>query len=213
MAGPQKTPLSPAPSSTHSPSPHLGPSPRTPSHSLLSLHAPGLTSHTVESGDSPAMWRVDWGQEDWQRQARLGVSHSHASACLGFCICKMGTVALAPSCRCPRGARRPLALPRLLLASPSVRDGRWPCLLQVLSGTVLALGRDGNPLPPSCPHAATWAGRRGTSRVFHPSPPRPECGSMASSPTSERLLTAPAPCPVPWPVAPPRPAPAGAPAH
>lgn len=135
------------------------------------------------------------------------------SQCLGFCICKMGTVALAPSCRCPRGARRPLALPRLLLASPSVRDGRWPCLLQVLSGTVLALGRDGNPLPPSCPHAATWAGRRGTSRVFHPSPPRPECGSMASSPTSERLLTAPAPCPVPWPVAPPRPAPAGAPAH
>ena len=113
VAGPQKTPLSPAPSSAHSPSPHLGPSPRTPSRSLLSLHPPGLTSHIVEPGDSPTMWRVDWGQEGWQRQARLGVSHSHASACLGFCICKMGTVALAPSCRCPRGARRPLALPRL----------------------------------------------------------------------------------------------------
>ena len=113
VASPQKTPLSPAPSSAHSPSPHLGPSPRTPSRSLLSLHPPGLTSHTVEPGDSPAMWQVDWGQEGWQRQARLGVSHSHASACLGFCICKMGTVALAPSCLCPRGARRPLALPRL----------------------------------------------------------------------------------------------------
>lgn len=46
----------------------------------------------------------------------------------------------------------------------------------------------------------------------HPSPPRPERGSTASSPTSERLLTAPALRLVPWPMAPPRPAPAGAPA-
>lgn len=113
MAGPQKTPLIPASSSTHYPSPYLGPSPRTPSRSLLSPYPPGLTFHTMEPRTSPTIWRVDWGQEGWQRQASLGVSCSRASTCLGFCICKMGTVVLARSCRCPCGARRPLVLPRL----------------------------------------------------------------------------------------------------
>lgn len=48
-----------------------------------------------------------------------------------------------------------------------------------------------------CLHAATWAGRPGASYVLSPPlPPRPERGSAASSPTSERLLTAPTPLPV-----------------
>lgn len=57
-----------------------------------------------------------------------------------------------------RGPAPPRAPEAVLLASPSVRDGRWPCLLQVLSGTVLPLGRDGNLLPPSLP-ARSYLGR------------------------------------------------------
>lgn len=115
MAGPQKMPLSPARSLPVSPP---GTLPQNPLPLSAVPPPPGLTSHSVEPGASPATWQGDWGQEGWQRQARLGVSRSRASACLGFCICKMGTVALAPSCRRPHGAQRhgarhTLALPRL----------------------------------------------------------------------------------------------------
>lgn len=94
-----------------------------------------------------------------------------------------------------------------------MRDGRRPCLLQVLSGTILAISRDGKPTA-SVAARMQLLGRGGWAPLVscHRSPRRPECGSMASSPTSERLLTAPAPRPVLGPVAPPRPAPAGAPA-
>lgn len=95
-----------------------------------------------------------------------------------------------------------------------MRDGRRPCLQQVLSGTVLAISRDGKPTA-SIAARMQLLGQGGWAPLVscHPSPRRLERGrGTASSPTSEHLLTAPAPRPVLGPVAPPRPAPTGAPA-
>lgn len=108
-AGPQKIPPRPARSSAHSPDaqpfPQPGPSPGIPSHSFLSTHLPhppdipryGTKGITCYLAGQLGQGRLAEAGQTW-------ATHSFDSACLGFCIYKVGTVTVASSRGYPGGA-------------------------------------------------------------------------------------------------------------